>query len=351
MRSKTNTLILILLLWMPISGIVNNLTDSSMNLLIGRVYRLLNIALLLLVIHKSPFKSVITKRIAILTMATIYLCFFHYETSINPPLEVKGVKDIVYSVHSSTSLLYHLMFGFSLSVFIPKYEKDFDSVISKFVVYSTIANAILMAIILSKYGVVFLLIEALKFNGVTLIVFSYQIIFTLLAIIYSWNQKTLSKSLLAVLCTVNLALILAMGKRGPLLAIFMVLMCMWLLHRYSLKKTFIVVMIVTAAYNLFTIYVDDIILLLKTVNERLGRTFADFYYYGDMNGRESLHEFAYEQIDNHPLWGRYPALITLDNYSWSFGLHPHNIYLEALMTMGYIGSIPFFVYLVYILFF
>ena len=169
MFQRINILILVLLLWMPLTGVVNNLTDSSMALLIGRIYRLLNIVLLLCVIYKSSFKSIVKQRAAVIIVAAIYLLFFHYETNINPPLEVKGLKGLVYSTNSSTSLMYHLMFALSVSIYMQKQTMMFDKIISKFVVYSTIANAILVIVMLSKYGVEFFLVGALSYNGVTLI--------------------------------------------------------------------------------------------------------------------------------------------------------------------------------------
>ena len=321
-----------------------------MALLIGRIYRLLNIVLLLCVIYKSSFKSIVKQRAAVIIVAAIYLLFFHYETNINPPLEVKGLKGLVYSTNSSTSLMYHLMFALSVSIYMQKQTMMFDKIISKFVVYSTIANAILVIVMLSKYGVEFFLVGALSYNGVTLILFSYQVMLTVVAILYAWDKVLFGKGFLLVLGLVNVGFILSMGKRGPLFAIAMVLLCFWLLRKYTLKKAMGIIALVVVGYSLFPLYVDYIIEILTAANERIGQSFAEFYYYGDLNGREILHEYANDQIATYPLWGRYPGLIMPDSTEWCFGFHPHNIWIEAVMTMGYLGSIPFFLYVGYLLF-
>lgn len=352
MQRKVRFLILILLMSMPISGIISNLIESStITLWVGRLFRLANIPLFILVIHNSNIKSILKQRFSILLVVIIYFSFFYYHTAYNPPLETRGINDIVFNVNSSTPLFYHLLFGLSLSIYINKDIAGFDSILVKFAPYSTIANAVLMVVMLLKHGAIFLFVEALSFNGVTLIIFSYQIVLTLLALIYLWKMKKVNKFSLILFAIINLALLLSMGKRGPLVSIFVVLLCLWLLRKFSIIKSSVILIIVISVYNIIISNIEYVISLIKIVNNRLGSTLYDLYYYGETSGRDTIHEYAYEQIEQYPLWGKFPGLINPSTLDWHFGIHPHNIWLEAIMTMGYIGSIPFFLYILYILIF
>lgn len=349
MKTKyINYCIIILLLWLPISGIINNLTDDRFAQVLYRLYRLLVLIIAFSVFIKQNAHTYIRKNYILIIIYLIYLAFIFYETNYNRPSEVKGFKYIGYGIYTSNQLAYNFIFYLTISCYFRKHINEFDEIIKYYLPFSCVGFVALMAIILSKHGLSFLLVEALKFNGVTLIVFSYDIVFALLAVIYAWHRKIISKWMVLSIGIVDLILILSMGKRGPLLCIAVVLFCIWLFKRFSMKKCVSILTVCAIGYSLFTIYIDDVISIMTMVNPRLGDTFSAFYYYGDLNGRESLSEYAIEQIKMSPLWGKFPGLITPPALSFFFGLHPHNIWLEAIMTMGYIGSIPFFLLVFYI---
>lgn len=350
MKTKyINCCIIILLLWFPISGIINNLTEGHFEeVLNNRLYPLLVLTIAFGIFFKQKVSSNLRSNFIIILVYLIYIAFIYYDTKYNRPSEVKGIKDIGYGPYTSFQLVFNFLFYFSLSYYFRKYINQFDKIIKYYIPFSCLSFVVLMIIILSKYGFIFLLIEGLKFNGVTLIVFSYDIIFAILAVIYAWHRKIISNWVILSIGTVDLILILSMGKRGPLLCIAVVLFCIWLFKKFTIKKCISILTVCIVGYTLFTMYIDEVISIMTMVNRRLGDTFSAFYYYGDLNGRESLSEYAVEQIEMNPLWGKFPGLITPPVLSPFFGLHPHNIWLEAIMTMGYIGSIPFFLLVIYI---
>ena len=349
MKTKyINCCILILLLWLPISGIINNLTEEHFTQMLNRLYRLIVLIIIFGVFFKQKMHTYLRNNSILILIYLAYIVFIYYDTNYNRPSEVKGIKDLGYGIYTSNMLAYNFLFYFAVSYYFRKHINQFDEIIKYYLPFSCVGFVTLMAIILSKYGLSFLLVEALKFNGVTLIVFSYDIIFALLAVIYAWHRKIISKWMVLSIGIVDLILILSMGKRGPLLCIAVVLFCIWLFKRFSIKKCVSILTVCAIGYSLFTIYIDDVISIMTMVNPRLGNTFSAFYYYGDLNGRELLSEYAIEQIEMSPLWGKFPGLITPPILSPFFGVHPHNIWLEAIMTMGYIGSIPFFLLVFYI---
>lgn len=340
--------ILIILLWMPLTGIIDNLTDGSLTVWLGRLYRLLIILISFIVLTSTKWKKYLKRQTFLFISLTIYLMFIYYETSYNIPIEARGVDDKSFTSYTFTYVLFSFIFYITLSIVLRNDSSLFDRIIKRYIPMATFCNVTLMGLILSKYGFIFLFTEALNFHGVTLIIFSYEIIFTLTAIIYAWNRKIISKRNALIFVIINLLLILSMGKRGSLLSIMTVVFCIWLFKNFSIKKGLLLLSLGIILYNLFTLYISDIISIMTSINHRLGTSFAAFYYYGDLNGRELLHEYAWEQIDMNPLWGKYPGLITPSPFLWCFGYHPHNIWIEAIMTMGYIGSIPFFILIAYI---
>lgn len=349
MKNKyINFCILIVLLWFPFSGIINNLTEEHFTQMLNRLYRLIVLIIIFGVFFKQKTHTYLRNNSILILIYLAYIVFIYYDTNYNRPSEVKGIKDLGYGIYTSNILAYNFLFYFAVSYYFRKHINQFDKIIKYYLPFSCVGLATLMVIILSKYGFSFLLVEALKFNGVTLIVFSYDIVFAFLAVIYAWHRKIFSKWMILSIGIVDLILILSMGKRGPLLCIAIVLFCIWLFKRFSIKKCVSILTVCIIGYSLFTIYIDDVISIMTMVNPRLGDTFSAFYYYGDLNGRELLSEYAIEQIEMSPLWGKFPGLITPPILSPFFGVHPHNIWLEAIMTMGYIGSIPFFLLVFYI---
>lgn len=348
-QKNINFYILLILLWVPLSGILNNLTNDATAILLEKGYRLLILVISILIISKIKFTNIIKNRLFLIFVLSLYICFVYYETSYNIPLEVKGAQNLIYNTYIYKNIIYYFLFYLTITAWFFTKPQAFNSIIKPYIIVSTCCYVVLMAVILLKHGLVFLLTEALMFNGISLILFSYEIIFTILVIIYAWHIKLISRNLMLTMGSINLALILSMGKRGPLLSILVVLSCIWIFKRMSIKRSLCILSIGIICYNLFIFYIDNIIDILKSINLRLGTTFADFYYYGDLNGRETLHEYAYEQIGMHPLWGKFPGLITPTPFEWCFGFHPHNIWLEAIITMGYIGSIPFYILIIYML--
>lgn len=340
--------IIILLLWFPISGIINNLTEEYFAQTLSRLYRLFVLMIAFGAFFRQKLHTFLKKNSILILTYLIYIAFIYYDTSYNRPSEVKGITDLGYGVYSLNAVAYNFLFYFAISYYFRKHINQFDEIIKYYLPLSCIGFVALMAIILSKYGLVFLLVEALKFNGVTLIVFSYDIIFALLVAIYAWHRKIISRRVILPIGIVDLILILSMGKRGPLLCIAVVVFCIWLFKRFSIKKCVSIITVCVIGYTLFTVYIEDVISIMTTINPRLGNAFSEFYYYGDLNGRELLSEYAFEQIRMSPLWGKFPGLITPPVSSFAFCLHPHNIWLEAIMTMGYIGSVPFFLLVIYI---
>ena len=349
MKNKyINFCILIVLLWFPFSGIINNLTEEHFTQMLNRLYRLIVLIIIFGVFFKQKTHTYLRNNSILILIYLAYIVFIYYDTNYNRPSEVKGIKDLGYGIYTSNMLAYNFLFYFAVSYYFRKHINQFDEIIKYYLPFSCVGLATLMVIILSKYGFSFLLVEALKFNGVTLILFSYDIVFAFLAVIYAWHRKIFSKWMILSIGIVDLILILSMGKRGPLLCIAVVLFCIWLFKRFSIKKCVSILTVCAIGYSLFTIYIDDVISIMTMVNPRLGNAFSAFYYYGDLNGRDSLSEYAIEQIEMSPLWGKFPGLITPPILSPFFGVHPHNIWLEAIMTMGYIGSIPFFLLVFYI---
>ena len=138
-----------------------------------------------------------------------------------------------------------------------------------------------------------------------------------------------------------------MGKRGALLSIVGPAVCLYLFANKTWQKSLFYICSLVILYFLIIQNIDSLFDFMSLFNQRLVEQSKLAYYYGDTNGRDILWEIAIKQINLGPMFGYYPLLIIGDINSFSWGMHPHNIFLESIMTMGYVGSIPFFLYVIY----
>ena len=61
---------------------------------------------------------------------------------------------------------------------------------------------------------------------------------------------------------------------------------------------------------------------------------------GRYGSEDSAYALALKEFLISPIWGHYFRYSTVQGYF--YGHYPHNIFLESLMTMGILGSVPFF---------
>ena len=137
------------------------------------------------------------------------------------------------------------------------------------------------------------------------------------------------------------------AKRGPLLWFFVSL----IIYYYAVTKNRNKFLFTTIISFLILYACGNIILeSLKDISPYFISRIQDAIYEGDTSGRfsaddsDSGYMLAIQQILNAPWFGSYFRLTTI--FPLWRGLYPHNIILEALITFGFIGLIPFLYFII-----
>lgn len=141
---------------------------------------------------------------------------------------------------------------------------------------------------------------------------------------------------------IALYVMLISGSRGPIIYSFIIFYYFMLSTSAfsSIKKYVNVVLILTLILVLidYTFLTDIIGLFNPTLEERIVSSITD----QEVSGRDKLYIIALNQFYSSPFFGDF-FLLTSGHYK---GEYPHNILLEALMTLGLFGAIPFFYLLI-----
>jgi oligosaccharide repeat unit polymerase len=139
----------------------------------------------------------------------------------------------------------------------------------------------------------------------------------------------------------SLYFLMIAGSRGPLLYSFLILLyCIYFSNYNKNIKRFIVFIIITLVLIFIvnhTIFTDIIGAYNPVLEERLISSIEN----NEISGRESLYEIGLNQFLENPFFGNY-FVLTSGSY---VGEYPHNIILEAFITFGLFGAIPFMILL------
>ena len=345
-RDVTDWLFISLMSWYPISGLFNILFPNTND---NNIYLILSLLFLLVTI--SDFRQTRTlKRVFVVLMVwSIYLILYYYHTQYEPAVSLRIMKEYL----TVAKTISHKTFFFvGLAVYVYRNKYRLNLVFQKLLLLGTCMSFILMAVVFFTQGLSFFLEEAVKVEktSVTLITMSYNfVLYATLAIHLICKKEGASKTAAWICLIICVISILFMGKRGPLLSIIGVYGSLYLFANKTWQKSLLYSSIIVLLYFVIISNINYLFDLMSIFSQRLADQSKLVYYYGDTNGRDVLWEAAIKQISHGPWFGYYPKLIFVDTMSFAWGMHPHNIFLESLMTMGIIGSIPFFLLLVYTL--
>lgn len=311
------------------------------------VQLLVSVILLLLVVNKYGIKSLCSNRmVPIFLIWIVYIYFFFYHAnekrSIAASLNLLDLKK--YYACTIQCIVIAGLFR------IKKFNIE-DVLYKAFLVQSGVSLFIVL-ILLKNFGLGFFVMEATIFgSNVTLITLSYFLVFNGIIGIYLYSRKDLNyrKPLITGLLIYTFLLVLLLGKRGALLALFVPTLFLYFFRTLTVKRAIIYLFFLILGYFIVVNNIDLIFDLLSVFSERLANACRDAYYLGDKNGRDFLWDTALSQISRNPIYGYFPRIIDVDRYSFFYGLHPHNYYLESIMTMGIFGSVFLFAYMLYLL--
>ena len=335
-----------LMSWYSISNIIRVLT----NLNTTRLNHIIGISFLLLLLYRHRVFNVIKRDLFIIGLWTVYLLFYYYHTEVEQVVSLNLVK---VTLPDAKNLFLYIFSYLGIAIFVFNNAYRLNSILFKLMLFSIVTSLLLLVLVFVTQGLSFFFSEGLMVanTGFSLITMSYNFVFiAVLSIYLLYNKKDKHYKYIEATCLViSILSILFLGKRGALFSVMIAGLCLTLLSTGSLKKFLFyllsIILIFAFLYSNFNYVID----FFSLFSERLAYQVDLAYNFGDTNGRDRIWEIAIEQINKNPIYGYYPKLILCSINSWEWGMHPHNIFLESLMTMGIVGSVPLFVYMFYIL--
>lgn len=347
LTTLTNFLFICLMSWYPIKGFLNLFLpdiDSS------RTYMFLSVSFLFLVLTLYGIKQAVAlkKLFIILLIWFFYLFIFYYHTQMEPVIPFKIAKEYL---TPAKIILYQTFFYIGLAFYVFAKKLWMEDVFYKLMLWGTCLSFSLLLYVFYSQGLVFFYSSSLKIENtsITLINMSYNFVFYAVLSLYMifYNNDRHSKVIKWGCFLVCIISILIMGKRGALLSVLGAAVCLYVFANKTWQKSLAYIGSITLLYYVVVMNIDYLFDLLSVFSQRLADQTRLAYYFGDVNGRDLLWETAIDQIKEGLFWGYYPKLILMDYLSFGWGMHPHNIFLESMMTMGLVGSIPFFILIVF----
>ena len=154
------------------------------------------------------------------------------------------------------------------------------------------------------------------------------------------NTKWINSMLFWMISLFTIAICLLTIQRGPVVFIITTtLFYAYAKGAFQLKKLRIIIpilllllLLATPIYNAIESFAPDLV-------GKFGETLESGAS-GRFGSEDSAYSLAFKEFLMNPLFGHYFRYTEARGYF--YGLYPHNILLESLMTMGVLFSIPFF---------
>lgn len=159
-----------------------------------------------------------------------------------------------------------------------------------------------------------------------------------------WSDNSIvCKGLFWSITALSVSICIATIQRGPIIFIISTTLFYYYAKGYISHRYF--GWIAFFCLILF-VFADSIWGLLNSIAPDLMGRFGDIAEGGSgrYGSEDSAYALALKEFMMSPILGHYFRYSTVQGYF--YGHYPHNIFLESLMTMGLLGSIPFF-YILY----
>jgi O-antigen ligase len=151
------------------------------------------------------------------------------------------------------------------------------------------------------------------------------------------NRRNMVRLLFTITFFIGFVGVLKAGSRSTLLIAAFVIVFYLFAKLGSIKGILSACLLAAAIYMLL----PQINLLSERVDSGIFSRVEDTIEEGKTNGRDVLYLEALREIEYSPIFGSY---YQLSSQGHSFG-YPHNYILEAFMTTGFVGGIPFLILL------
>lgn len=157
------------------------------------------------------------------------------------------------------------------------------------------------------------------------------------------REGLVSSAFMCVVIISVLYILFVGGERGPLIwAMMNLLICLFLLSKNTVRYCIYVAVLGILLY----VNIDVILEIIKPYAPRAAEKIELTVIEGDTSGRfdmdnqeGSTYIIGLKQFASSPIYGSYFRMVT--NHRTFRGHYPHNVFIEMLITMGLLGTIPF----------
>lgn len=149
------------------------------------------------------------------------------------------------------------------------------------------------------------------------------------------SKKLAFKFITIVTLIIGFLSIAKAGSRSPVV-VFALVIAFYLAARLGKLKALAIFLVFAALVFLF---LNPIIGVLHSFGSNIADRLTNIVVEHDTSGRQEIWENVWGIIKKSPVFGAYYLVPS----GVGSGMYPHNFYLEAFMTMGLIGGIPFMI--------
>lgn len=164
------------------------------------------------------------------------------------------------------------------------------------------------------------------------------------------NLKNLFKPKLVSIIITSLIIpatgyiLVASGERGPIVwTIVCILICLFFKSKHVFKYFVISFFLMALLYVNIDYIINEIEFVAPKTAEKIYLTIYEGHTAGRFDPKASggsLYGVAFNQFMSSPIFGSYYRIKKEFSYEF-YGAYPHNIFLEIMITMGFIGLFPF----------
>ncbi|WP_080905246.1 O-antigen ligase [Parabacteroides sp. Marseille-P3160] len=312
-------------LFLPISSDIEGVTRSVT--IPYRAFTLLISLLVILLNIKEPFKEIgISLKVFLFYWLLLIIRIF-YDTEIRTDIQLSG-----------TSQLWLYIFGICLPAIFSIIRSYQEINLKKALVW--IYTGVVITLLLSLFSnqTLFAETEDARLNanvGLQTIAYGHLGVMGIILSLFIFQKKNnsiLTKIITLLVIFISIYATLRAGSRGPILALFAVILFWFFAHGKNVLLGILSLIIISGVTILF---IDPILGFIGNIAPLLETRLRSAIFEGNITGRDLLYDEAWQIFFDHPILGGQFALFKPDG---TF-IYSHNLITDVFMGLGIIGGI------------
>lgn len=174
-------------------------------------------------------------------------------------------------------------------------------------------------------------------TGLTTISYGHLGVSSIILCAFAWLKKQLNiliKASLVLIIIISFIAMIRSGSRGPLLSLILILF-FWLFSQGKniLSSTIPILILIV----LVLVYIQPLLEFVGQISPFMEERLKLAIYEGYTSGRDNIYAKASHLFLNSPIWGS--SFVIMNSPGSSEYAYSHNIILDSLIALGFIGGI------------